>query len=770
MNAQVIANTLKSIDKLFSDSRQVVLREHVNEEVLKNLCELPSELPADVKKALKVYRERLMKTVGEGKETVYSFSCSDKKVEKSFSRLYAKSVSLQNLDKALCRNPLAHGVLQDIDMVAAAPSILRGIFLHYKVQNDVLDLYVADRATALKRYGLKDKESFIRVLFAERLRLDWDVHPEVEGLHHLIYNIVCPQVMNDFPKIHNASKERTTSVINKGSVISNLCQAVESVALMAAIEFARSKGIEPSVLMFDGFMAKRDDRIDADFLELLSLDTLNMTGFDIKWAEKEIPAGSLPQPRFTDVCEDPASFVAARLAEDPYYDDEWAADVLNHMKTRNGQGKTSWKRVLWLYVGEFFRKDYIVAVFYGRRTIEDNWEINMSKKGVEMVVLTSEVFKYMPQVKKRIFDIHLPVWGDQPNHQVIDHYNSFHGFAAKHLGRTVEAEEIKLYLDYLKEIICCNRDEEYLHVLKWIQGVLTTGKANGVMLLLQGLEGTGKSMFYSLLKDFIIGEEYCVTINNIGKFIRGDFNAQIENKILVLLDEMPAESIRQLRTMFDVMKNWITDSEITINQKHVSQYRVRNVSNIIGASNNGLLLPVTKTARRLLVLLVSSLMRGNTEYFKRLRSFVKGNADAIYTYLVDLDLSHVDPTKFPRNAEREAMVQASMDPITAFIEEIREYSGFPDGLMGIGEVVTVPEMTAEKIYDMYHDYVSHRFPRAEPSSMKVLCTALAAAVHHRADGTDALLFKKDRRMVGGRKLYVYIYQGPALLELEEDEE
>ncbi|KNE54518.1 hypothetical protein AMAG_00488 [Allomyces macrogynus ATCC 38327] len=246
-----------------------------------------------------------------------------------------------------------------------------------------------------------------------------------------------------------------------------------------------------------------------------------------------------------------------------------------------------------------------------------------------MVVLTHGLFDFMLQVKELVFDIHLQVWGKHTaGNLVIDHYNAFHRFVAKHLSRTIAAEDVTLYLKYVKEIICCGHNMEYLYMLKLVQGLLTMGKANGVMLLLQGLEGSRKGMFYSLLKDFIIGKECCIEINNIGKFIWGDFNV-------------------------------------------------------------------------------------------------------IYTNLVDLDLSHVDLTELPHKEDWEAIV---------------------------------------KLYAMYHKYVMQRFPCAEPKTMKGFGMAMGKAVYHGADGKEALLFGNVHCNVNGHRPHVYVYKGPVLLAMEDDDE
>ncbi|KAJ3345822.1 hypothetical protein GGF32_008118 [Allomyces javanicus] len=152
------------LDKLVNDSRQVVLREFVNMDVLKDLTKKHSGVHQDIKKQLKAYHSLFNLSYGEGKETVYSFT-RKRNQEKRFGRLYATSTSLQGMKKDFW-NALAAGVLQDIDMVAAAPSIFKTILSVYNLNSKALDLYLENRDEALSKYKLKEKSDFLSVIFS----------------------------------------------------------------------------------------------------------------------------------------------------------------------------------------------------------------------------------------------------------------------------------------------------------------------------------------------------------------------------------------------------------------------------------------------------------------------------------------------------------------------------------------------------------------------------------------------------------------------------
>ncbi|KNE55707.1 hypothetical protein AMAG_17811 [Allomyces macrogynus ATCC 38327] len=750
----------------FDDTRRIVLHEFVNMEVLKDLSKKHSGVHQDLKKKLRAYLTLLQSTYGEGKETVYCFP-KDRRGNKEFGRLYATSVSLQSLKKD-SRGALAAGVLQDIDMVAAAPSIFKGILAHYDLQSKALDTYLEDRQQALTKYKLKEKSDFLAIMFSEHLYTT--LHPELMEMHHLLYTVAYPRLSADYPNILQASKTRTMTTINKGSFMSNVFQAVESLVLMEAVEFFRARDLVPSVLCFDGLMVVKDDKVNEELLEELHQYTVQQTGFDIKWAEKELKKdANLEKRDFPESCENVDEFVKAKLEENTHYDEEWVRKVLNHMKRcKEADDADSWEQVVSTYVGEFLRKDLTVGMFYFRACVDDDWGLNVSHGTVDMVASIGQDFA--PIVKKRIFDFYKPQWGPCSGKKYIDYFNAFPGFAATNLKQTIPRDEVSMYLDYILEVICSGRETEYKFVLKWLQELFTSGTANGVVLALTGLEGVGKGFLFESISTYMLGKKLCVPLNNAAQFLAGSFNSEIENKSLVLFDEMPVSNGRERMAAFDRLKNMVTDTRTIINEKCVRRYEVKNVNNFMIASNNKNILPLTKSGRRVFVLNVSNKRRCDCMYFRHLDEYVKANADKIFTYLCNVDLSDIDLANFPWNEDRDAIVEASADPISALFQEITEYGGFPRNLMEQNREVEVEQsMSSTELYETYQKFVQKRFPGHHVISMTAFGVHLRDAIDLQRGG-DARLFMKQRVRVNGHREVMWVYLGPGAMDLSDDEE
>ncbi|KNE54007.1 hypothetical protein AMAG_17605 [Allomyces macrogynus ATCC 38327] len=637
-------------------------------------------------------------------------------------------MSLQLLKKDFC-GALAAGVLQDIDMVAAAPSIFKGILAHYDLQSKALDTYLEDHQQALTKYKLKEKSDFLFIMFSEHLYTT--LHPELMEMHHLLYMVAYPQLSTDYPNIMQASKTQTMMTINKGSFMSNVFQAVKSLVLMEVVEFFHAHDLVPSVLCFDSLMVVKDDKVNKELLEELHQYMVQQTGFDIKWAEKELKKdANLEKHDFPESCENVDEFVKAKLEENTHYDEEWVHKVLHHMKhCKEADDADSWEQVVSTYVGEFLCKDLTVGMFYFQACVDDDWGLNISHSTVDMVGSIGQDF--VPIVKKRIFDFYKPQWGPCLGKKYIDYFNAFPGFAAMNLKQTIPRDEVSMYLDFILEVICSSRETEYKFVLKWLQELFTSGMANGVVLALTGLKGAGKGFLFESISTYMLGKKLCVLLNNAAQFLAGSFNSEIENKSLVLFDEMPVSNGCERMAAFDRLKNMVTDTRTIINEK---------------------------------------CRRCNRVYFRHLDEYVKANANKIFTYLCNEDLSDIDFTNFPRNEDRDAIVEASADPISVLFQEIIEYGGFPRNLMEQNHEVEVEQsMSSTELYETYQKFVQKHFPGHHVISMTAFGVHLRDAIDLQRGG-DARLFMKRQVQVNGHCEVEWLYLGPGAMDLSDDEE
>jgi hypothetical protein len=65
---------------------------------------------------------------------------------------------------------------------------------------------------------------------------------------------------------------------------------------------------------------------------------------------------------------------------------------------------------------------------------------------------------------------------------------------------------VNLFLEYIKEVLSSNSEENHTYILKWLSNALK-GNKNDSCIYLKGPQGIGKSTISDFLKEFVVGEE-----------------------------------------------------------------------------------------------------------------------------------------------------------------------------------------------------------------------------------------------------------------------
>ena len=104
----------------------------------------------------------------------------------------------------------------------------------------------------------------------------------------------------------------------------------------------------------------------------------------------------------------------------------------------------------------------------------------------------------------------------------------------------------------------------------------------------------------------IIGDDHYAQNSN-ANFLFGDFNGQLEGKILVNLDEAFWGGDKQME---GVIKNKITEKRQTINKKNKENYVLDDYANYVISTNNDVVLWCTSDDRRHYCLELDNKMAG----------------------------------------------------------------------------------------------------------------------------------------------------------------
>ena len=153
-------------------------------------------------------------------------------------------------------------------------------------------------------------------------------------------------------------------------------------------------------------------------------------------------------------------------------------------------------------------------------------------------------------------------------------------------------------------------------------------------------------------------EGYSIPNENKIENIVGRFNLSLENKVLVICNELQSiENARYLNS--DALKSIITERTIRYDTKHVKVRDGENVANLILVSNNILPIKIENGDRRYVVVNCSEKMKGNTEYFDTLfESFTQEFYEHLFTFFLQRDISKWNYRLIPNTQLRTDIIEA----------------------------------------------------------------------------------------------------------------
>ena len=237
--------------------------------------------------------------------------------------------------------------------------------------------------------------------------------------------------------------------------------------------------------------------------------------------------------------------------------------------------------------------------------------------------------------------------------------------------------EIENYLKLIYEVISDSRNDVYEYILNWIANIAQNpGRRNMTSIVLKGAQGTGKNTFTDILAQLFVG----YSNGNINKLknVVGEYNSIIENKVLLVLNELRAAKDEYLQDM-DKLKAIITDESLEIGEKYQVTRYSENVSNLIFISNHEKPLLIPKDDRRYLVLTVNGKYKYDNQLLKDLHNLPESFYDNLMTFLLNRDISSFDPTIIPETKAKKDLQRACRSDVDRFIMENYEklLIGFP---------------------------------------------------------------------------------------------
>ncbi len=258
-----------------------------------------------------------------------------------------------------------------------------------------------------------------------------------------------------------------------------------------------------------------------------------------------------------------------------------------------------------------------------------------------------------------------------------DIFNLWNGFnISKEVANGYDPVLAQPILDHIKELWCKGNEDHYNYVLNLFAHYIQKPHIKtGVLLALKSKQGGGKGIILAKLGQIIGDDHYCQNSN--AKFLFGDFNGQLEGKILINLDEAFWGGDKALE---GVVKNKITERRQTINKKNKENYVIDDYANYIITTNNDWFAGTSEDDRRHYCLELHNKISGRMN--KKTKEYVKpvleAPAEAFANILYNRDISDFCPRIFKKTDLLQEQVERNWNSVKVWFHQTLRDGGFTD--------------------------------------------------------------------------------------------
>ena len=249
--------------------------------------------------------------------------------------------------------------------------------------------------------------------------------------------------------------------------------------------------------------------------------------------------------------------------------------------------------------------------------------------------------------------------------------NIWTGFKAEGV-KEVNMELITPFLNHIKTVWANNNDHHYKYFLTWLAQIIQTPyKPTDVAIILQGGQGSGKTLPCQFLAEHVFGKSLSLTLAGLSALTQR-FNGVVKGKIFVNVNELSVVDSDSFNSTFDKMKALITDRSMMVEPKGLESFSINNYSNYIETTNHIHTVKLERGDRRYACFEVNDEHKGDYDYFDNLvDSFTDEAGDHLYQFLLEYT-DKVSLRKIPETSLRTQMLNNSKNSVVRFIEEILE--------------------------------------------------------------------------------------------------
>jgi len=301
----------------------------------------------------------------------------------------------------------------------------------------------------------------------------------------------------------------------------------------------------------------------------------------------------------------------------------------------------------------------------------DDWEDFSFKKQFGIIINSIHSKIERESRIKLVYNINY----EPSNEKFIEHQNkkSFNTYNKTELWDFYKKKK-KHHFPKVEELILnlCGADKKsYDWFNKWLAWQIQhpTEKLPTAVIL-QGRQGSGKGTFKALILDAIFGSN-CQEINQT--HLESSFNEYLLGKQIIVANEVMHNENRQ--TLPNVLKNLVTDPEITISRKFRKEIVGRNFTHWIFCTNSDNPIKIDEDDRRYSVFYSEKIRQG---LGKEIRQNIKKEMEEYICYLKDIKVTFEEVSEPLSTIAKDDIIELNKDSIQKFLDELPKYNSIED--------------------------------------------------------------------------------------------
>lgn len=321
----------------------------------------------------------------------------------------------------------------------------------------------------------------------------------------------------------------------------------------------------------------------------------------------------------------------------------------------------------------FLKTTYKVKDHFSKENFTYTYEIkNAEGKKETKEIFMNPIKEWLEWINRREVSA---IGFDPRENPTKDIFNLWNGFAISHEeADKYDEKDAQPILDHIKELWAQDNEEVYNYVLNLFAHYIQKPHVKtGVLLALKSKQGGGKGIILDKLAK-IIGEDHYVQNSN-ADYLFGNFNGQLEGKIVCNLDEAFWGGDKKKE---GVVKNKITETRQTINKKNKEAYKVDDYVNYIITTNNDWFTGVSEDDRRNYCIELSNKIAGRMtkKTTELVQPVLDAPCEAFAKVLYNRDISDFKPRIFTKTKLLQDQVERGWNSVKTWYNSVLKDGGF----------------------------------------------------------------------------------------------